>query len=205
MYNWQKEWNEKGTKSPAGQLFVLLCSILLFMGLILLLMKNWFFGPILLAASGWSLYAGYQNQRKRKEAAAMASGWDSKQTKGSGGSLLGICAGMVVLGTMLSSSGAQTGGFILILLAAAILVIWAVTRRMSGDKPAPRKAVPPPAKPCPNPEKHRHFEAPKPVQKQYARTVAPSDNQRRLANAKRLYEAGLLTREEYDAEARRYR
>lgn len=209
MYDWQREWNEKGTQGPTGQLFALLCGILLFLGLILLLMKNWFFGPILFLASGWSLYAGYRNQRRRKEAAAMANGWDSQRNKGGGGMALGICVGMVVLGTMLSSSGSETGGAILIVLAAVILVAWAVARRASAGKPAVRKSTPPPAKPCPNPSQHRHFEAPKPAQKQYktnTRTAAaPSDNQRRLENAKRLYDAGLLTREEYDAEARRYR
>lgn len=139
----------------------------------------------------------------------MANGWDPQRKKGGGGTALGICTGMVVLGTMLSSSGSETGGAILIVLAAIILVAWAVAKRAAAGKPAVPKSAPPPAKPCPNPEQHRHFEAPKPVQKQYksyARTAAaPSDNQRRLENAKRLYDAGLLTREEYDAEARRYR
>lgn len=52
------------------------------------------------------------------------------------------------------------------------------------------------AKACPNPEPHRHYELPRqPV----------SNAARMIENRKALYEAGLLTREEYDAEVRKLR
>lgn len=73
-------------------------------------------------------------------------------------------------------------------------------------------------KPCPNPEPHRHYEAARPAAaktyaqpsraKQYDTFVQPvkrwpTDAERRLENMKNLYDAGLLTREEYDDEVRR--
>lgn len=49
---------------------------------------------------------------------------------------------------------------------------------------------------CSNPEPHRHYEMPR----------QPVDNAARMIeNRKALYEAGLLTREEYDAEVRKLR
>lgn len=52
------------------------------------------------------------------------------------------------------------------------------------------------AKDCPNPEPHRHYDLPRqPV----------SNAERMIENRKALYEAGLLTREEYDAEVRKLR
>ena len=74
------------------------------------------------------------------------------------------------------------------------------------------------AKVCPNPEPHRHSEAPRPAapkacaqpaqSKQYDTFVQPAkewptDTERRLENRKALYEAGLLTREEYEEELRK--
>lgn len=49
---------------------------------------------------------------------------------------------------------------------------------------------------CPNPEPHRHYEAPRQPQ---------SNGARLIENRRTLYEAGLLTREEYDAEVRKLR
>lgn len=57
---------------------------------------------------------------------------------------------------------------------------------------APKKT----AQPCPNPEPHRHYELPRQPQ---------SNGARLIENRKTLYEAGLLTREEYDAEVRKLR
>lgn len=61
-----------------------------------------------------------------------------------------------------------------------------------------QQAAPPkkPDQPCPNPEPHRHYELPR----------QPLYNGARLIeNRKTLYQAGLLTREEYDAEVRKLR
>jgi len=90
---------------------------------------------------------------------------------------------------------------IVIVIVAVALIGKAVNAAAGTKKPPQRPAArppQPPQKPCPNPEQHRHYEA-APRQ-----SVTASDNQRRRENARRLYDAGLLTREEYDAEVRRY-
>lgn len=63
------------------------------------------------------------------------------------------------------------------------------------------------AEKCPNPEPHRHYEA-APQKKAYDTFVAqdkrwPTPAERRLENMKNLYDAGLLTREEYNDEVRK--
>lgn len=50
---------------------------------------------------------------------------------------------------------------------------------------------------CPNPEPHRHFEL--------QQTPPASQVEQMVRNRKTLYEAGLLTRAEYDAEVRKLR
>lgn len=54
-----------------------------------------------------------------------------------------------------------------------------------------------PRKTCPNPEPHRHFDL--------QQTPPTSQVEKMVKNRKTLYEAGLLTREEYDAEVRKLR
>ena len=65
------------------------------------------------------------------------------------------------------------------------------------------------AEKCPNPEPHRHYEA-APKKQTYDTFVArdkrwPTPAERRLENMKNLYDAGLLTREEYNDEVRKIR
>ena len=65
-------------------------------------------------------------------------------------------------------------------------------RQPQQQAAAPKKTD----QPCPNPEPHRHYELPR----------QPLYNAARLIeNRKTLYQAGLLTREEYDAEVRKLR
>lgn len=107
------------------------------------------------------------------------------------------------------------------ILVWVIILIAVVVSIKKGSAPAKAKKQPPSEKPCPNPEQHRHYETAKPcpnpekhrhyeAPKQYDTFAQPaqqakSDTARRLENVKRLYEAGLLTREEYDQEVRRYK
>ena len=86
------------------------------------------------------------------------------------------------------------------------------TAERPAQRPAPKPAARPAAKKapeveCPNPEPHRHYEA-APRTKEYDTFVVqdkrgPTPAERRLVNMKNLYDAGLLTREEYQDEVRK--
>jgi len=70
--------------------------------------------------------------------------------------------------------------------------------RKTAPNPAPRRR-PEPAKPCPNAEPHVHA-----VTKPLTRTEQDeSARRRRRENLRTLYDAGLLTREEYNDELER--
>ena len=146
------------------------------------------------------------------------------QNSGCGIMLLGWFLMIVSFGAISAGIG---GGAVLTLVAVFLIArgigsLWKV--RMGTSKPvkwvvpdAPQRSAPKPAakpapkkKPeeaCPNPEPHRHYEA-APRKKEYDTFVAqdkrwPTPEERRLQNMKNLYDAGLLTREEYDDEVRK--
>lgn len=90
-------------------------------------------------------------------------------------------------------------------------------REKDGNYSVPFRPVSPGAgKTCPNPETHRHYEAGKPCPNpephgHYSGVSQPltqfeqdaAARKKRLENMKILYNAGILTREEYDYEVRR--
>lgn len=110
-----------------------------------------------------------------------------------------------------------TAAMICIVAAIWMLSSAAGMRKAAGKKAAARVSCPNPephrhyekAASCPNPEPHSHNRPAQP-KKQYDTFVrtsrtAPTARERRLENMRNLYDAGLLTREEYDDEVRKLR
>ncbi len=94
-----------------------------------------------------------------------------------------------------------------------LFVLGKVLGRLFSGKKKDGKQV---KKTCPNPEPHRHFEQAKPRPNEEKRVHAaprpltrPEQDerarQRRRENLRALYDAGLLTREEYNDELERLR
>ena len=112
------------------------------------------------------------------------------------------------------------GGSVIWLLLGVFLIRTGIRSGKAAGKQAPARPAPRPAaapradrpKPkaaeaCPNPEPHRHYES-APRKREYDTFVQPAKQwptaaERRRENMKNLYDAGLLTREEYDSELRR--
>lgn len=113
-------------------------------------------------------------------------------------------------------------------MVCIVVSIWmfsaAASMRKAARKTAAARPSPAAKVACPNPEPHRHYEqaAPCPnpephshnrpahAKRQYDTFVqpnrpAPTARERRLENMRNLYDAGLLTREEYDDEVRKLR
>ena len=142
------------------------------------------------------------------------------------GAFTGICIVLILIGVMITAIGAGGVGLVWTIVAVIILVngqkqFRKAQRQTSGAAPRPAGSPRPgPEAACPNPEPHRHFETPAPAaprrrdppaqQRSYHTFVQPAGRwptaaEKRLENMKHLYQAGLLTREEYDAEVRRIR
>lgn len=152
----------------------------------------------------------------------------SRNNKGNPALTIAIVVGLIIL----INAASVLGGYILV-LAIPIGIIVAVTvaaaKAAKKQRPAPKPAAARPAVSCPNPEPHRHYEqekacpnpephrhaetryqAPKAAQREYDTFVQPVKSwptaaERRRENMKHLYEAGLLTREEYQAELQKLR
>lgn len=124
---------------------------------------------------------------------------------------------------ILSLTGLKPLAVIVLILGAlgnCIDLAFGKTAGKNGKKnnPVPFRPVSPgTGKACPNPETHRHYETRKPCPNQephrhYSSGVSQPLTQiqqdeaarkKRLENMRVLYDAGLLTREEYDYEVRR--
>ena len=121
---------------------------------------------------------------------------------------------------------APSVGAVLTLVSVVLMVqgFKGLKGRDSGSRPAGPAVRPPEPVKCPNPEPHRHYEAPAacpnpephrhyeaaPRKKRYDTFVDrdkkwPTAEERRLKNMRNLYDAGLLTREEYDDAVRKIR
>lgn len=128
---------------------------------------------------------------------------------------------ILIVGIGVTANGVGIGGFMTLigvfLIGRGIALIRtpqkSSARPQTAARPAPQRPAAKPApkkKPeaeCPNPEPHRHYEAP-PRKQEYDTFVVrdkkwPTAQERRLENMKNLYDAGLLTREEYDDEVRK--
>lgn len=111
---------------------------------------------------------------------------------------LGILLLLAGLGNAFSGEGAPS--FVVAIIGLVLLLAGSgkKQRRKENHEALQQQAAPPKKtdQPCPNPEPHRHYELPR----------QPLYNGARLIeNRKTLYQAGLLTREEYDAEVRKLR
>ena len=146
----------------------------------------------------------------------------SRNNKGNPALTIAIVVGLIIL----INAASVLGGYILVLVipigiivAVTVAAAKAAKKQQSAPKPAARPAASCPnpephrhyeqEKACPNPEPHRHaetrYQAPKAAQREYDTFVQPVKSwptaaERRRENMKHLYEAGLLTREEYQAE-----
>ena len=134
---------------------------------------------------------------------------------------------IVVAAVILLNAAATVGAYILVLAIPIAIVVAVTAAAVSAAKK--QRPAPKPEKPaaCPNPEPHRHYDleddcpnpephrhataryqpprVPKAPKREYDTFVQPVKNwptaaERRRENMKHLYEAGLLTREEYQAE-----
>ena len=157
------------------------------------------------------------------------------QNAGCAAALLAAVGVVVLLvGGLSIIGGAGTGGAVVTIIGIFLLgrgIAMAAAAGKQTQKPVNREAYREPirqmkqdisrqvretvreqvsqAEKCPNPEPHRHYEA-APKKKKYDTFVArdkkwPTPEERRLENMKNLYDAGLLTREEYLDEVRKIR
>lgn len=95
------------------------------------------------------------------------------------------------------------GIFLIPLVILAALIPTFIRNAKGGEAPPVRpQAVPGGnAKDCPNPEPHRHFTAvQQPLRQSEQDEMA---RRKRLENMRVLYEAGILTKEEFDYEVKR--
>ena len=133
---------------------------------------------------------------------------------------LGPLQVILFVGCLFLLPGLLINGIFLIPLVILAALIPTFIRNAKGGEGSPSASRPSSrenTKDCPNPEPHRHFErerpCPNPEPHRHFTAVQPPrrDEQEELARKKRLesmrvlYEAGILTREEFDYEARRIR
>lgn len=145
---------------------------------------------------------------------------------------VGICTVFILIGIGMLATDTGIFGLIWIAVSVGILVSGVKqAKKMGGQKHAPFASTAAPRPPfagekaparaeerCDNPEPHRHFDAPAPAApKAWANPAPPrryesdapapkrwpTDTERRRESMRQLYEAGLLTREEYAEELRR--
>ncbi len=125
-----------------------------------------------------------------------------------------LIVGLNILSFLLQHLDPRLGAIVTLIFFAVIFS--KVVKLVSGKNGKTGKTAKRAERPCPNPEPHRHFEQAKPTPPNpgkkpvYAApktlTRAEQDErgrQRRRENMRTLYEAGLLTREEYNYELER--
>ena len=147
-----------------------------------------------------------------------------KQGSSAGAGLLAVLGGLMFLaGFAVLFTGGILAGAVWMFLGGLLIRAAARAGKKKPAQPARPRPAPPKQAPCTNPEPHRHFEADReepcpnpephrhfetaPRKRQYDTFVQPRQwptaRERRQENLRRLYEAGLLTREEYRDELRR--
>ena len=159
----------------AGGLFTIVCSVFALLGVVMLIGGAGFFGIVWIAISVGLMVNG-QKQFKQAEKKGRPANWTANRP------------------------------------SAAAAPRAPQREQEPCPNPEPHRHYEQ-QKSCPNLEPHRHYEAAKtyaqPSQAKQYDTFAqpvkrwPTDAERRLENMKNLYDAGLLTREEYDGEVRR--
>lgn len=107
-------------------------------------------------------------------------------------------------------SGAKLSGAALMLISACFFLLLLIQRGKEAKRRKEAGTV------CGNPEPHSHFEREKPCGNRESHShygekrtpsgrVWPDEREKRLLNQRHLYEAGLLTREEYEQKLRELR
>ncbi len=126
-----------------------------------------------------------------------------------------LIVGLNILSFLLQHFDPRLGAIVTLIFFAVIFskAVKLVSRKNGKTGKTEKRAE----RPCPNPEPHRHFEQMKPAPRPnpekprvYAAPKALSraeqderGRQRRRENMRTLFEAGLLTREEYNYELER--
>lgn len=141
-----------------------------------------------------------------------------RKTSKNGGTL----PGLILLAFLFIFSMISKGLFLLVILILVVAAFCFIKLFGKGKKQDThnaasfRPASPGAGKPCPNPEQHRHYEVRKPCPNpephgHYSAVTQPLTQfeqdavarKKRLESMRILYNAGILTREEYDYEVRR--